>query len=189
MAMLRDTIASHRSTQRFVLVEGLCNTAKLMNDEDKMELRFMDEYFALEQHIGEVQAVIGLQFTYEPEELDSKDLEYEEFKEEAPEEVKKEDVDAPEDGGEPPATGEPQFKKENYTWTKSNGKYRNLPQLFCSCKPKDRVVHEVKTAEQFSSSQWEAISRSLDEFCVKVTGDIQDDTKSNYVYQQIVFSE
>jgi len=161
----------------------LCNTAKLLNEEDKMELRFMDEYFALEQHIGEVQAVIGLQFTYEPEEVETKDLEYEEFKEEAAEEVKKpEDGDAPEDG-EAPATGEPQFKKENFTWTKTNGKHKNLPQLFCSCKPKDRVVHEVKTAEQFSSSQWEAISRSLDEFCVKVTGDIQDDTKSNYVYQ------
>ena len=159
-----------------------------MNEEDKMELRFMDEYFAIEQHIGEVQAVIGLQFTYEPEELDSKDTEYEEFKEEAaPEEVKKDD-DPPADDT-PPVTGETQYKKENFTWTKSNGKYRNLPQLFCSSKPTDRVVHEVKTAEQFSSSQWEAISRSLDEFCVKVTGDIQDDTKSNYVYQQIVFSE
>lgn len=132
--MLRDTIASHRSNQRYVLIEGLCNTAKLMNEEDKMELRFMDEYFALEQHIGEVQAVIGLQFTYEPEELDTKDLEYEEFKEEAPEEAKKgEEPEAPEEG-EAPATGEPQFKKENFTWTKSNGKYRNLPQLFCSCK-------------------------------------------------------
>lgn len=142
----------------------------------------MDEYFAIEQHIGEVQAIIGLQFTYEPEEVDSKELEYEEFKEEAPEEVKKDNPDEDPEAT-PPATGEPQFKKENYTWTKSNGKYKNLPQVFCSSKPSDRVVHEVKTAEQFSSSQWEAISRSLDEFCVKVTGDIQDDTKSNYVYQ------
>jgi len=29
-------------------------------------------------------------------------------------------------------------------------------------------MHEVKTAEQYSSSQYEAISRSLDEFCQRV---------------------
>jgi hypothetical protein len=41
----------------------------------------------------------------------------------------------------------------------------NLPQLFLKSKGVERTMHEVKTAEQFSSSQYEAISRSLDEFC------------------------
>jgi len=41
----------------------------------------------------------------------------------------------------------------------------NLPQLFLKSKGAERTMHEVKTAEQFSSSQYEAISRSLDEFC------------------------
>lgn len=48
MEMLKDTIAAHKTHQKYVLIEGLCNSAKLMNEEDKMELRFMDEYFALE---------------------------------------------------------------------------------------------------------------------------------------------
>jgi len=98
-----------------------------------------------------------------------------------PDEPKAADPDAPAEGGEPVA---PAFKKELYTWTKTNGKLRNLPQLFTTCKQKEKTIHEIKPAEHYSSSQWEAISRSLDEFCIKVTSD-----PSTYVYQQIIFSE
>ena len=39
----------------------------------------MDELFAIEKNIGEVQAVIGLQFNSEKEYIDEDELEYEKF--------------------------------------------------------------------------------------------------------------
>ena len=44
--------------------------------------------------------------------------------------------------------------------------------------------HEVKPADHFSSSQYEAISKSLDEFCKRVT-EFADEP----AYQQVIFSE
>lgn len=55
------------SSQRYILIEGLCNSSRLANVDDKMELRLMDELFAIEKQIGEVQGVIGLQYKVEPE--------------------------------------------------------------------------------------------------------------------------
>jgi len=52
-----------------------------------------------------------------------------------------------------------------------------------SVKGSARTLFEEKTAEQFSSSQYEAISRSLDEFCSRA---IQE---NNNLYQQIIFQE
>lgn len=43
----------------------------------------MDELFLIERYIGDVKAIIGLQFVYEPETIDVKDIEYEEFPEAA----------------------------------------------------------------------------------------------------------
>lgn len=51
------------------------------------------------------------------------------------------------------------------------------------CKGESKTTNEVRTAEQFSSSQYEAISRSLDEFCLKIQ------TEPNYLYAQIIFQE
>ena len=49
------TIAQQRRPhQGFILLEGLCNSARLLGEEDRMELRFMDELFMIEKHIGEV---------------------------------------------------------------------------------------------------------------------------------------
>ena len=33
------------------------------------------------------------------------------------------------------------------------------------CKGKNDAIHEVKTAEEYNSSQYEAISNCLDDFC------------------------
>ena len=41
-------------------MEGFCNSNKLINDDDKLELRYMDEFFKIEKNIGEVIAIIGL---------------------------------------------------------------------------------------------------------------------------------
>ena len=60
MSLLRHTIAEKRTDERFVLLEGLFNNQKLQNEDDKLEVRLMDEYFAIEQNLGEVAACISL---------------------------------------------------------------------------------------------------------------------------------
>lgn len=60
MQLLKETIASKRTNQKFVLLEGLCNSKKLSVLDDQLELRYMDELFQIEATVGEVAAVIGL---------------------------------------------------------------------------------------------------------------------------------
>lgn len=60
MELLKHTVTEKRSTERYVILEGLCNTGKLSNVDDKYELRLMDEYFDIQMHIGDVAAIIGL---------------------------------------------------------------------------------------------------------------------------------
>ena len=90
----------------------------------------MDELWQIERHIGEIKAIIGLQFAYEPETIDSKDVEF----------VKSEEVDAAqkrieaakpaetnEEGGAEPtanAVSPPVKEKE---WTETDKKPKNLP--------------------------------------------------------------
>jgi hypothetical protein len=55
MEVVKDTLGRVREpAQRYVLLEGLCNSSKLARDDDRCELRLMDEFFAIERHIGEV---------------------------------------------------------------------------------------------------------------------------------------
>jgi len=60
--LVQNTIAANRTSQKFILLEGLCNSNKLESEEQRLELRFMDEFFAIEKGIGEVFAVVSLQF-------------------------------------------------------------------------------------------------------------------------------
>jgi hypothetical protein len=78
-----------RKTQKFIILEGFCNSSKLTSDDDRLELRYMDEFFAIEKQIGEVVAVIGLQFNYEKEYIEEGEIEYEAFPEPEPLQVKK----------------------------------------------------------------------------------------------------
>lgn len=66
------------------MIEGLCNSNKLILEEDKLELRFMDELFMVEKHIGDVCSVIGLQFHYDKDKEDENEIVYEEFPEPEP---------------------------------------------------------------------------------------------------------
>jgi hypothetical protein len=61
------------------LLEGLCNSQKLSEVDDQLELRFMDELFSIETILGEVKAVVGLQYVQEPELEDESTTKYEEF--------------------------------------------------------------------------------------------------------------
>ena len=48
----------------------------------------MDELFSVEKHIGDVCAVIGLQFHYDKDKEDENEIEYEQFPEPEPVQVK-----------------------------------------------------------------------------------------------------
>lgn len=162
-----------------------------------MELRLMDELFGIERHLGEVQAVIGLQFNSEKEYIDEDEVEYERFEvaqvsartDTKPEAAEGEAEQPPaEDASKKKAA----FRPEDWQWTSSDRKPRNLAQLFMQLKG-TAAKHEIRTAEQYSSSQYEAISKSLDEFSGKLlnlaTLEASQGGETRYIYQQIIFSE
>lgn len=82
--LVKQTLQQVRRDQRFILLEGFCNSSKLTSDDDRLELRYMDEFFKIEKQIGEVVAVIGLQFNYEKEYIEEGEIEYEVFPEPDP---------------------------------------------------------------------------------------------------------
>ena len=94
MELVQNTIAANRTSQKFILLEGLCNSNKLESDQQRLELRFMDEFFAIQQNIGEVCAIMNL--TAEGEQLE---FNKEEQVEEAVVEEEVKD-DKPADGGD-----------------------------------------------------------------------------------------
>jgi hypothetical protein len=63
------------------MIEGLSNSSKLVFEDDRLELRYMDELFMVEKHIGEVASVIGLQFYLDKDKEEETDIIYEEFPE------------------------------------------------------------------------------------------------------------
>jgi hypothetical protein len=112
----------------------------------------MDELFAIEAIIGEVAAIIGLQFEKEEEFIREDLIEWEKFPEPVVVEAKpkaegdgEEDEAPAEDNPEEAEKKAPQFKKEDYQWTVSNRKPKNLPQLFYGCKGIN-TLHEFKDA-------------------------------------------
>ena len=138
IALLAHHVATHRTpAQRYIMIEGLCNASRLLRDDDKMELRLMDEVFAIEKNIGEIQGVIGLQFNAEKEHPDQDDIEWEKFYEpvQAKEEVK---VVAEGEEGDQPPPEEPKkkdwFRPEAWRWTATNRKPKNLLQVFLESK-------------------------------------------------------
>mmetsp|Transcript_22762 Transcript_22762/g.21964 ORF Transcript_22762/g.21964 Transcript_22762/m.21964 type:complete len:289 (+) Transcript_22762:1990-2856(+) len=159
MELIAKTISEvRRGSQRFVLIEGFCNSNKLIFDHDKLELRYMDELFNIEKTIGEIIAVIGLQFHYEKEYMEENEIEYEVFPDPEPVVVQQQfdedgnpiepEVQQEEQEGE---NKKPKFKPEDFKWTITDGKPKNLPQLFNQCKGVN-TINDTKTAEQFSSS-------------------------------------
>jgi hypothetical protein len=127
MDLLKETIASKRSNQGYVLIEGLCNNPKLSKEEDQLELRLMDEFLDIEMNIGQIKAIIGLQFAYEPEVVDENTLEWERFPEvevaAQPKPVEGEEAAEGEDGAKKVQA----FQPELFQWTVTNKKSKNLP--------------------------------------------------------------
>ena len=156
-------------------------------------MRQMDELFALEKNIAEVNSVISLLFGFEPTTIPESDIQYEKFEAPKVEEKKvekkdgDEDEDAPAD--EPPADdGEPVkkvFNPAEFQWTISNGESKNLPQLFRDFK--GNPIDEIKQADDYgATSQLEAVGRALNDFCYKVC--VEDCGQRNY-FRQVVFTD
>lgn len=130
MQLVRSKIGEQRTNQRFILLEGLCNANKLQNASEKLQLRFMDEYFQIEKSLGEVFGVISLQETEEDSHFT---VEAGNFEEPVEEEVKEEAPKAEGEGeDEPAADGDEEVKKpawdaKKFRWSITNGRSKNLP--------------------------------------------------------------
>ena len=190
MLLLKETVSQKKTNQKFVLLEGLCNSQKLSDQDDQLELRFMDELFCIEAVLGEVKAVIELKFELEEEIIREDQIEYEQFPEEpVPEEKPKaaegeEEEEPPAEEGEEGEKKAPVFRKEDYQWTVSNRKPKKLLALFTGCKGIN-TLHEVKTSDVFGANRHDQISTSLDEFCRR----LQDsDNADKYLFQQVIFN-
>lgn len=120
----------------------------------------MDEFFSIEKHIGDIKAVLSLQFQEEVTVIDNKGVAKIKFSEEDKAAQKPQ---APADGEEPPAEdgGEakaPSWNPSDYDWTITNKQPKNLPQLFIRCKKKATVKQDTKQAVNYSNqSEPEAI--------------------------------
>ena len=135
MQLVQEKIQETRTNQRFILLEGLCNSSKLESRDERLQLRTMDEFFAIQRNIGEVVGVIGLQNEKESQQFEIPDDMIEmPVVEETKEEVKVDgeggegEEAAPE--GEEGEAKKPAWKHTDYKWTVTNGNSKNLPQLF-----------------------------------------------------------
>lgn len=154
-----------------------------------MALRFMDELFRIEKKLGEVVGIVSLQYFIENEFIREDELVYEVFPEpeviEAP--AKKEGEEDEEEEEEPPADDDdeeqkaPAFKVEEHKWTVSNRHPKSLPVLYVQNKGTS-AYHDVKNADTYSNKTFEAISKSLDEFCLKLT---EPNVEKRHLYTQV----
>lgn len=127
MALLQYTVQTKMTNQKYVLLEGLCNNSKLGSKDDKLEIRSMDEFIDIEKSVGQVKAIIGLQFQEENPSIDTKGIEFEDA-----ENIPKAQVKLDDDGNPVPlADGEkPPYNPADYKWSKiktSEPDARNLP--------------------------------------------------------------
>jgi len=159
------------------MLEGVCNSKLLAEEDDQMAIRNMDELFSIEQAIGEVSGIVSLQTAEDALLQQADQIEYEKFPEPAQAEQAKK-VDPGEgdgDGDNEPAEAEPEaeegakpvFKPEEFEWTVTNRKSKNLAQLFVGCKGAS-AVHEVKQATDFGSNRLYQIAQCLDDFCARL---------------------
>jgi hypothetical protein len=189
--MIQGILTEKRTNQPFILIEGLFNSNRLEDDNEKLSLRYMDELFMIEKNIGEISGIIGLQYHLEPTHF--ADERCEEFDEpivdQKPVKVLDDEgneVDAP--VAEPEADGEvkaPKFNPAEFRWSVTNRHARNLPQIFNDFKGVT-CISEEKPAESFGESATDAVTTSLNLFCSRV---IYEADQNHSLYQQVIFQE
>ena len=84
--MISQTIAEKKTTQQFILLDGMMNNKILASEDDRLSCRYMDELFKIEKVIGEIAGVISLQSQVEDDRFT--DDAWEEFPEPPPVEEK-----------------------------------------------------------------------------------------------------
>lgn len=187
MELLKETIATKRTDQTFVLIEGLFNAPKLDDPDVALENRLMDEFQAVERELGEVAAIVGLQLAVEPEGISEENID---FVKAVPADPNEAQPVAAEGEGEEGAEGgppKPKWRAEDYDWSLTDRKPKNLPQVFLCSKGAAKCRHEVKASDAYSSSSYEAISKALDEFCALTRKEANGD--GMYLYTQVLFSD
>lgn len=192
LKLVKSTVNEVLTNQKYILLEGLCNSNKLIKEEDLIEMRPMDELVEIEREVGEIVAVVSLKFNQEKENIEDEELEFEEFPEPPPVEEKKPEGEGDGENNQPPPAEEEEegakkevFHVEEYQWTITNKKPKNLAQVYMQLKGHN-AVHEIKNADEYSTSQYEAISKSLDEFITRV---VHQDLNGKNPIVQIVFNE
>ena len=143
--LVRNIINKLRTTQKYVLIDGLLKSNKLKDDNEKLEFRAIDELLTIEKEVGETQTVIRL--SHEPYEDVADDriaerIPVEEKVEEKKEEKKNEEGEEGEAEPEAPPPEEdeegkplkPKFNPLEFAWTNTEGKPRNLGQFFLAWK-------------------------------------------------------
>lgn len=81
MELLKYTVNKEQTSEKLILIEGLCNSEKLVNEDDQLEMRYMDELQAIEANIGDIAGVLGLQFALVHEKLPEDQVQLEVFDE------------------------------------------------------------------------------------------------------------
>lgn len=192
--LVQQKISENRTSQKFVLLEGVCNSSKLCNDANRPEMRFMDEFFAIEKNIGEVSAVINLTGEEEKTQFIISSDNYEEIVEHKEEEKKVEldedgnpkEPEGGDDGGDDGADKKPVWRSTDYRWTVTNGNARNLPQL-CREYMGSKFQDDVKNWKQYQvGSHSEAVVKALDELCSRV---VSEESNKIMIYQQVIFKD
>lgn len=167
------------------------NSEKICTADQRMQLRFMDEFFCISKNIGQIAGCISLRNEKEDTEftVDASmvsEAEQEEVKEAAPKAEGVEGEEAPpEEEANPEEQKAPAWNPKDFKWTKTNRCARNLPQLFrdsfgakCNFDDKNWKTYQA-------NSHGDAAVKALDEFCSKVT----DDANSMIMYKQVIFND
>jgi hypothetical protein len=199
-AILKECISEQRTNQDHVLLEGMCNHKLLAGEDDQMQVRYMDEFFALEELVAKVGAVINLGYDIEKElieevKVDPKQDEERKAALAAKERERRDKAKAAADGEEePPAEEEGAVKNSDFeplmfNWSESNKQPKNLAQLFYGVKggnfvPEKKQWNEY--AEDGAEADGKVIAAALDDFCKKI--DALDDADKCW-YVQVKFPQ
>jgi hypothetical protein len=77
--LIKETVAQVQTNQKYIMIEGMCNSMRLKHEDDQLEVRLMDELMSIEANIGEIVGMIGLHFGEMRHDVGLDEIQYEEF--------------------------------------------------------------------------------------------------------------
>lgn len=77
--LVNNTIRQRWTNQKFIILEGLINSQNLALEDDQMQIREMDEFFAIEHYIGKVTGILSMQTQEQPLVTDPSQITYHKF--------------------------------------------------------------------------------------------------------------